>query len=1739
MSSGESPPPVFNGDDFPYWKVHMESYMEAINTLLYTAAITGFPAVVNKDKPTTSEQNYEKWNVKARNVLFRGLCKEVFNRVRTIKDAHKLWEEICALHEGTLSEREQRHSTLSKKLSDFRMFSHENANQMYSRLNVLIEEINGLGLTQMKEDDVARKILDLLPVDKYGHIVTVLHQTDLSKTTPSGVLGKINAHEIDDEVAQLVCKVTCALGHLDKGIKYSSSKKKFFPSKKNLEETECYKCGKLGHLSYQCRVATKKKQEKKKYKNDSSDESSDDEKKNKKKAPKQFKRKFFKKGKAYIGKWMTDEDTSSNSSNSSDDESEVVAGFAIATTTTPTLASPTSSFIPHLCFMAKGDKVKIFDDSSDDDDDLPYYDELAILVQGQNKALSKLSAKLDKVKIENKSLKVKCNEIVTNYDHGKVDEMEKKIACLEEANKKLASSNKELEMIKETQDKGYNIIKKSHIEQAQEIKELNETLDEVNNIELDEARKELEATLQEINSIHKNDESPNDIKPCEKTCVPKSDNEKLVIEFEKLKSRKSESPNALNEAKSCAKCKNKTTSEKDASIIIKLKDENDKFKQEVKSVQSDFGTLLTGNTKYHEMLSHKAVNFEKNGLGYPSSKDTCKPPPSIKIEKPKWCTECLTKGHFMFECQAPPKKLNKQLRAFAFDAHYLVKRLSNGQVKVQFLGKKDETRPKKLWVPKILIPKIVDPNEKWIPKPKSNVAPILRWVPKSQDWFAYVNYKTGGSHWVMDSGCTQHMTGDSRMFTSLSGNVEDYDKITFGDNSKGKVEGLGKIEISSEYSISNVLLVDSLDFNLLSVGQLCDLGFQCLFKPNEVIVSEIDGGEEVFKGFQHNNLYLVDFNSKKANLQACLFSKNSMGWLWHRRLAHVGMSTLKKVTKKDLVRGLFEKDKLCSACQAGKQVANTHSSKTFMSTSRPLELLHMDLFGPTTYISIGGNNYGFVIVDDFSRYTWYTFLRTRPKWHMSLAKYCDEIGIKHEFSATYTLQQNGVPERKNRTLITLARSMLDEYGTSEKLWAEAINTACYASNRLYPHRLLDKTPYELLNGIKPNISYFRCLDANAISTRSTNTWCCDIGFLLDYSSRSKAYRVFNNATGMVGETYDVEFDESNGSQGAHVDVVDIDEKPLVEAMKNMPIGDIKPKEDDDEVQIVDQPSSSMAPQDGSEQDKILPNEDVHVPQEQIDEQAQNVALQVAPQRRSQLTSGHPKELIIGSPTRGVTTRSRNTAAFVQAYSFVSSIEPTTIDQALSDPDWVNAMHEELNNFTRNEVWTVEARPKGARVIGTKWVFRNYQDDEGNIVRNKARLVAKGYSQVEGIDFGETFALVARLEAIRFLLAYASHHDMKLYQMDVKSAFLNGYINELVYVEQPLGFEYPSNPNHVYRDFLIEKGFTIGQVGTTLFTKKTDNDLFVCQVYVIFGSTNEEYCKEFGKMMAKEFEMSMIGELNFFLGFQIKQLKEGTFVYQEKYTRDLLKRFKMDDCKPIKTPMATNTKLDPDESGIKVDQTHYRPIIGSLLYLCASRPDIMFSVCMCARFQADPKESHLTAVKRILRYLKHTPSIGLWYPKGASFELLGYTDSYFAECRVERKSTSGGCYLLGRSLVSWSFKKQNCVSLSTAEAEYIAVGSSCAQLLYMKQTLKDYVVELTRIPLLCDNESAIKLSNNPVQHSRTKHIDIRHHFIRDHVARGDILLQNEQLADIFTKPLDESNFGRLRSELNVLDARTIM
>ncbi|KAK6160246.1 hypothetical protein DH2020_003627 [Rehmannia glutinosa] len=260
--------------------------------------------------------------------------------------------------------------------------------------------------------------------------------------------------------------------------------------------------------------------------------------------------------------------------------------------------------------------------------------------------------------------------------------------------------------------------------------------------------------------------------------------------------------------------------------------------------------------------------------------------------------------------------------------------------------------------------------------------------------------------------------------------------------------------------------------------------------------------------------------------------------------------------------------------------------------------------------------------------------------------------------------------------------------------------------------------------------------------------------------------------------------------------------------------------------------------------------------------------------------------------------------------------------------------------------------------------------------------------------------------------------------------------------------------------------------------------------------------------------------------------------QTKYTRDLMKKFGMEEKSSVKIPMNTSVKMDMDADGKPVDQTRYRALIGSLLYLTASRPDITFAIGVCARFQSAPKESHMTAAKRILRYLKGCQEVGLWYPKEGGFKLIGYSDSDYAGCRGYMKSTSGTCQMLGNKLVSWFNKKQNLIATSTAEAEYIAAGSCCAQVLWMRQQLRDYDVEEKEIPIMCDKTSAIAITQNPVLHSRTKHIDVRYHFIRDHVEKKDITLEyistDKQLADIFTKPLCESRFEELNHELGLFE-----
>ncbi|KAK1579119.1 hypothetical protein QYE76_016956, partial [Lolium multiflorum] len=1008
------------------------------------------------------------------------------------------------------------------------------------------------------------------------------------------------------------------------------------------------------------------------------------------------------------------------------------------------------------------------------------------------------------------------------------------------------------------------------------------------------------------------------------------------------------------------------------------------------------------------------------------------------------------------------------------------------------------------------------------------------------------DYAAGGSKWVLDSGCTSHMTGGKNLVKELRPNINNI-TVSFGDNSTSEVMGFGKVVVAHNITLVDVMLVKTLGYNLLSVSALGKMGF-AVFIDNDIVVLLWSKTLKVaFVGYREHNLYVVDFSGTTTTSAMCLFGKADVGWLWHRRLAHVNMRTLQSLHKGNHIVGLMEnvsfaKDRVCRACVEGKMHDSPHPSKTIISSKRILELLHVDLFGPVTHASLGAKKHCLVIVDDYSRYTWVYFLKTKDETQQIFIDFATEVqrqhnllimairsdngsefknytlndflsdeGIRHQYSAAYTPQQNGVAERKNRTLMDMARSMMAEYKSRYNFWAEAISTACHSSNRLYLRKGLNKTPYEILTGNKPNISYFKvfgCKCFYKIKGVRLSKFAPKAleGIFVGYGAESHTYRVFDIASGIIIESCSVRFEENDGSQVGQVDVCAGDEIPQ-DAIVRMGVGFFRPIEGhgvasrEELCSTTVEPSSSQHQQtpsleandaptqeqeenppsheqdQGQDQPRIhdgsdeypfdicaSPNivqdqahEDEHSqeieeaqvegqdgdPNDQVDQvtpprprrtKEEIEARRLARRDRTLEIRGHTHDKVLGDVRAKVSTR-RQLANFSNHHAYISVVEPKKVFEALEDSDWVEAMHEELNNFKRNKVWTLVKKPKECRnVIGTKWIFKNKQDEFGNIVRNKARLVAQGFSQVEGIDFGETYAPVARLESIRILLAYASHHNFKLQQMDVKSAFLNGPLHEEVYVKQPPGFEDLNFPNHVYKldkalyglkqaprawyehlkELLVDRGFDVGLIDPTLFTKRVNGELFVCQLYVddiIFGSTNKAFNDEFSKLMTDRFEMSMMGEMKFFLGFEIKQLREGTFINQAKYLQDMLKRFKMTEMKGVATPMVTKCHLALDPNGKEVDQKVYRSMIGSLLYLCASRPDIVLSVGVCARYQASPKESHMMALKRIFRYLVDTPRYGIWYPKGSSFILNGYTDADWAGDKDDRKSTSGACQFL--------------------------------------------------------------------------------------------------------------------------------
>ncbi|GKA57285.1 putative ribonuclease H-like domain-containing protein, partial [Tanacetum coccineum] len=885
---------------------------------------------------------------------------------------------------------------------------------------------------------------------------------------------------------------------------------------------------------------------------------------------------------------------------------------------------------------------------------------------------------------------------------------------------------------------------------------------------------------------------------------------------------------------------------------------------------------------------------------------------------------------------------------------------------------------------------------------------------------------------VIDSGCSSHMT-ENKSYLS------DYDEIDGGfvafgvDPKGGRITGKGKIS-TGKLAFKDVYFVKELKFNLFSVSQMCDKINSVLFTDTECVIlsfdfKQLDENHVLLRVPRKDNMYNVDLkNIVPSGGLTCLFVKATLDEsnLWHRRLGHINFKTMNKLVRGNLVRGLpskiFENKHTCVACQKGKQHKASYDYSRFSwvfflaTKDETSEILKIFITGIENLIDL---KVKVIRCDNGTEFK-----------NKVMNQFYEMKGIKREFSVARTPQQNGVAERKNKTLIEAARTMLADSKLPTTFWAEAVNTACYVQNRVLVIKPHNKTPYELFLGRKPALSFMRPFGCpvtilNTLDHLGKFDGKADEGFFVGYSTNSKAFRVFNSRTRIVEENLHVKFSEETPNIAGNgpnwlfdIDALTIsmNYKPVVAG--NQTNGNAGTKENIDA---------------GQAGKKIVPDQEyILLP------------------------------LLTSDPSLSKSSKDSPDAGFKP------SREEEKMDKLML-----------LIQGIRIELPKIQ--------LLSKLEDNVYLDDDDDVgaradMNNFDAFMPVRFTQEEGIDYDEVFAPIARIEAIRLFLAYASFKDFVVYQMDVKSAFLYGKIEEEVNVCQPPGFEDPDFPDRVYKvekalyglhqaprawyetlsTYLLDNGFQRGKIDKTLFIRRVKSDILLVQV-----TANE--------------------------------LEDGIFSSQDKYVTEILKKFGFTDVKTASTPMETQKHLLKDADGEDIDEHLYRSMIGSLMYLTSSRLDIMFSVCACARFQVNPKSSHIHAVKRIFRYLKGQPKLGIWYPKDSPFDLVAYTDSDYAGASLDRKSTTGGCQFLGCRLISWQCKKQTVVANSTTKAEYIAASNCCGQI---------------------------------------KHIETRHHFIRDSYEKKLIQMikihTDQNVADLLTKAFDVSRFQYLIASIRMLN-----
>lgn len=1021
--------------------------------------------------------------------------------------------------------------------------------------------------------------------------------------------------------------------------------------------------------------------------------------------------------------------------------------------------------------------------------------------------------------------------------------------------------------------------------------------------------------------------------------------------------------------------------------------------------------------------------------------------------------------------------------------------------------------------------------------------------------------------WYIDNGATSHVTNRRDAFRTFE--LKDGIEIRTANGESARATGSGTIDIETlvngkwiPKTLTNVLYVPQIAKNLFSVLATHDKNEKSKFVSMPETCSLLVNGKLALKGARQVGcgLYKVALRMliPEKTTEVNMMSNDDLLQLYHERMGHQNKRHIKELVEREYGIKVEVDHDTCEGCMYGKAHRLKFGSRERATT--PGQLMHADVCGPIETKSAQGYRYFVLFKDDFSRYRYVYFMKEKSEVATKLEQMLNEIktightvkellsdnglefnneavkqilskhGIRQRLVTPYTPQQNGCAERENRTIVEAARTLLHAHdGLPKVLWAEMVNTATYILNRTGISSVIKKSPHEIWFDKKPAIKHLRVVgttcyvhvpDQKRRKLDKKSLKCILIGYDGDDN-----YRVWHQNSNSVYRSRDVVFDKEKLLKSTHSTEAEIGLGPLSADENNS---------DSDSCNDDEQHDDEISGQGG---------------QRETDRQLRD--------RKS-----------IRRPTKF-------DEYIMSAEQLVQQItEPETYNEATNSVEraaWTEAMKNEIKSLNENKTWTLEKLPAGFRAIPCKWVYKVKQNPDGSVDRLKARLVIKGFSQCKGIDYDETFSPVAQRSSIRSVISVAANEKMTLLQFDVSTAFLYGELKEEIYMEQPDGFsdgsgrvcrlrkslyglkQAPRCWNKRFGDFLRNRGFEQSEADPCVFVRHRGKQRVIIALYVddgLVAATSKEEAKALIDELTSEFKIKA-KEASYFLGLEINQSPDGIKVSQGSYTRKLLERFGMAECRPISTPIiAEASTAETTKSGkaaqhdghqdkdADTKQFSYRSAVGGLLYLSTGcRPDIAYAVSVASRSLENPTSDDFIKVKRIFRYLQGTSDHEIVYkPDHKKGIIECYSDADHGGDHSSGRSTTGVMCLYSGGAISWLSQKQASVAISTTESEIVAASEAAREVVWLKRLLSIMTV-LKDIPYLqVDNEAAVKLAHNPELHRRTKHIQIRHFFVREMVTEGEIQVirvsSELQLADMLTKPLHKPRLESLIKEIGL-------